>query len=330
VLNLDASYLRSQTNLQSAVPRFFEARAQQQINSGVAGWPDLGFYRALPPLDPNSVNTTTALRIFVTRGTGDPDPNSVFVRRRDGTGVTTDADLPALDLTQYHTFRIEWEAAVTRFYVDGALQETMNGGVATHATYAFLYHQDPSGFAPNPSPMRVDWARAGQYAASGTFTSCTLDAGQSVTWETLSIVADAPAGTDIVLRTRTSPNGSSWSAWSAPVSDELITSPAGRYLQYRIQLNTGVVMQSPEVQEVRVCYSSSCAPTPTPTNTTTATPTDTPTPTPTNTATPTATATHTPTSTATSTATATNTPTQTPTPTVAQTGQRLFLPLITR
>jgi hypothetical protein len=49
VLTLDSAWLRSQVNLQGTRPRFFEARAQQRINASNAGWPDLGFYRELPP-----------------------------------------------------------------------------------------------------------------------------------------------------------------------------------------------------------------------------------------------------------------------------------------
>ncbi|HRE27899.1 MAG TPA: glycoside hydrolase family 16 protein, partial [Anaerolineales bacterium] len=178
VLTLDSAYLRSQTNFQNVVPRFFEARALQRINTNAASWPDLGFYRELPPLDYGSgpYPNDSSLRIFVTR-----DTNTTYVRGRDGDGTQPliDVDIPTLDLQQYHLFRIEWDATETRFYTDGTLRATIPG-IATLNTWAFLYSQDPA--TGGRSPMQVDWVRVGQYASTGTYQSCALDAGSVVDW----------------------------------------------------------------------------------------------------------------------------------------------------
>ncbi|MCB0023685.1 MAG: PQQ-binding-like beta-propeller repeat protein [Caldilinea sp.] len=303
LVELDGAYLRSQANMQPLQPRFFEARAQLRVNGANAGWPDLGFYRELPPL---AYDTTypadSALRVFVTR-----DTNTTFARGRDGdeTQPLTDVEIAPFDLTQFHLFRIEWAAEESRFFVDDVLQATIPGQ-ATLNTWAFLYHQTPTTYGV--SPMRVDWARAGQYAPSGSYTSCVYDAGEIVTWSSASLLAAEMSSETVVMLTRSSLDGETWSAWEATATDS-IPSPAGRFFQYRLQLSTGNPMLSPEVRAVEVV----AVPPATPTPTATSTPTDTPEPT----ATATATATNTPEPTATATAT----PTDTPEPTATNTSQ---------
>lgn len=328
LLTLDGNWLRSQENLQSVQPRFFEARARVRLDSRPPGWPDLGFYREHPPLVYGSGPwpATSALRLFVF-----PDTSLPFARGRDGDGSNPliDINLPAVDLTVFRRYRIEWEAAETRFYFDDVQQAVMTG-TNTLDTWVFLYHQTPSTFGGGHSPMQVDWVRAGDYAPSGLYQSCTLDAGAGRRWTMLQNLTDLPSGTTVSFETRTSHDGSNWSSWSA-VSGQSIVSPDGRYLQYRLLLSTSNSLQSPEVQEIVLTN----APIPTPTSTPTSTPTPTATNTPTSTPTPTATATATPTATPTPTATATPTSSPTPSPTsTAMTGSagenRLYLPLISR
>lgn len=260
VVTLDGSLLRSQINLQPYQPRFIEVRAQQRTNGASAGWPDIGFYRDQPPLTYGSTYPAdSALRIFVTR-----DTNTSFIRGRDGneTQPLIDIDIPSLDLTQYHVFRIEWDASGSRFYVDGVLQGTIPGA-PTLNTWAFIYHQTPTTFGV--SPMNVDWARVGQYATNGSYTSCIYDAGESAPWSMLTLDAATPANTGVVAQTRTSPDGMNWSAWT-PVSGSAINSPAARYFQYRLDLSTTDVMQSPEVRQVSVQFADA-TPTPGPSST---------------------------------------------------------------
>ncbi|MGQ0601610.1 MAG: LamG-like jellyroll fold domain-containing protein [Anaerolineales bacterium] len=288
-VTLDSAWLRSQQNFGGIRPRFFEAYAQQRINGDAAAWPDLGFYREQPPLfySDGVYPADSALRIFVTR-----DTNASYVRARDGdqNSPLTDIDIPILDLTQSHLFRIEWDATDTRFYVDGTYQATING-INTLNTWAFLYAQEPSTSSGGRSPMRVDWTRAGQYPTSGVYTSCALDAGQSANWRTLTATMNNLAGTGATFDTRTSTDGVNWSAWST-VSGNTIANPVGRYLQYRANLSTSNVLRSPEVQQVAVSYDPAGGPTPT--NTPAPTFTNTPlSPTPTSTRTPTPTATFT-------------------------------------
>jgi len=82
------------------------------------------------------------------------------------------------------------------------------------------------------------------YLPSGTFQSAVFDSATTVgtVWNIVSWTEVLPAGANVTVSTRTgntpTPDGS-WSAWSGELTDETgsaITSPAGRYLQYRLTL----------------------------------------------------------------------------------------------
>jgi hypothetical protein len=250
VLTLDGSYLRSVRNFNdpNLAPRFFEARAIKGVlvegaNQASA---DLGFYRELPPLDPLAVTAETAYRLFIYT-----NQYNEFARAADGLTTSPNYVLnPQVDLSQYHNFRIEWDAGAdqpTRFYVDGNLQATING-VSDLDTYAFLYHQEPS--TSGYRVMQVDWVRAGQYPSTGSYTSCVQEAGGMVNFSDMNVVSSIPSGAGLVVETRTLADtlGAQWSDW-APNSE----TPSGRYFQYRLTF-AGNQMNTAEVQSVSVNY----------------------------------------------------------------------------
>ncbi len=81
-------------------------------------------------------------------------------------------------------------------------------------------------------------------AAEGTFTSAVMDAERPAQWGLVDWLADLPAGAALGLQTRSGnsndPEDGSWSAWSASYTRpgvDRITSPPGRYLQYRLTLS---------------------------------------------------------------------------------------------
>ncbi len=259
-LNLLGGHLSSHNSFASLTPRFFEAYAQLLVTGSTPSWPDLGFYWSDAPYYFNSVGVvpaTEAIRAFVV-----PDHPSMFVRSQDGTIPYQDVDVaPVPDLTQYHLFRIEWDASETRYYIDGLLRATTQGS-ALLDTYVFLYSQTPGTDPANPSPIRVDWTRAGQYPAAGLYTSCAYDAGQAVTWGTVTLQQSTPAGTAVTVQTRTSADGVNWSDWQATAGDGVV-SPANRYFQYQLTLTTSNSLVSPEVQRVAVTNSAAQGETPT-------------------------------------------------------------------
>jgi hypothetical protein len=170
--------------------------------------------------------------IFSTNGT----TNTLFARVNVG-GSTNDVSLGALP-SGYHVYRVQPVAGAVRFYVDGTLKTTIPASFASGVPLRIAL----SAYNNNPrQPLKVDWVRLASYPASGTFTSAVYDAGRLVTWGTALWTVNLPAGTTITVQTRSGNSAapdSTWSAW-APVSNNgTVSSPASRYLQYRVVLTT--------------------------------------------------------------------------------------------
>jgi hypothetical protein len=196
--------------------------------------------------------------------------------------------IPGVDLTQFHHFRITVSPTQVNYYIDGTLRITHNqpGPIVTNPMAFWVLTQGIG------RRFIADWVRWNQYPASGTFVGCTVDAGVLSTWQNLSWIGNVPAQTGATVETRTSNDAVNWSAWSAASSATsfTITSPAGRYLQYRINLSTGNSASSPQIDSIAITAlpgGATWTPSLTPTRTNTATPTTTPngseTPTPTST-----------------------------------------------
>lgn len=109
----------------------------------------------------------------------------------------------------------------------------------------------------------VIYQYASSYSASGTFESQVLDSGTAgASWGTIAWVEDLSAfGTDITIDTRTGetaiPDGS-WSAFAGGYSTsggQAITSPAGRYIQYRVNFTTSDTSGTPQFDEVTLNWS---------------------------------------------------------------------------
>ncbi|MCL4830734.1 MAG: PKD domain-containing protein, partial [Caldilinea sp.] len=295
VLSLSGSYLLSQIVFSETTPtRFFEASARfaSDIRPNDA---DIGFYRGAPPLqvvqpDPSSI------RLFISQPanfSSQPDvARLLYVRSRDG-----DSSIPLFDtavdnwsgdfnaqraaLAQDRVYRIEWNSSETWYLIDASpiisyaadIEWTDDGGggfvnvplphtgVSTRTTYVLLYAQNPVYFGDDYSPLIVDWVRAGRYPSSGVYTSCTQDAGQIVNWSQSTLTATLPTSTGVVLATRTSLDGVSWSPWSDAAGSIISgtatltpTSPSGRYLQYRLTLSSSDPLNSPEVSALDFSY----------------------------------------------------------------------------
>ncbi|MGQ0603002.1 MAG: PKD domain-containing protein, partial [Anaerolineales bacterium] len=160
---------------------------------------------------------------------------------------------PVPDFTTFQTYRVEWDTASdeTRFYVNGSEVSAPMTGTTPITTWVWLDSQDAG------RPISVDWVRAGQYPTTGGgYRSCVQAAngGGIVNWSNFNATTNVPVSTSLVYRTRTSVDGSAWSAWSAPLTSNLITSPSGRYFQYLAEFSNTTPLRSPELQQVVVNY----------------------------------------------------------------------------
>jgi hypothetical protein len=214
-------------------------------------------------------------------------------------------------------YRIEWTAGAlgqddVRYYLNGVL-------VATHAVPSppALHVYQSYGSGSNPALVVDEVAVYGPYQGSGTYTSCTLDAGAGQVVTQVGWAASVPTGTSLTVAARSSADGVSWSAWTElAASGEAVAAPQ-RYVELRAHLTSSDSALTPLLDALTVSTAPAGQPTATTTPTEAAPATTTPTAaaTATNTATATEVPTNTPTAaaTATNTATATEVPTNTPT-----------------
>ncbi len=155
----------------------------------------------------------------------------------------------------FHDYRIERVTAGdgehVRYVIDGAI-------VADHvfatAVPALNVYQSHNSGVTAPTLDVDSISITPPYVASGTFDSCPMDAGTPVTWTTSTWNATVPGGTTLGLRTRTSNDLATWSAWSgqATASGAAVTSPSARYIQYRLELTTNSTTVSPIVDSVTI------------------------------------------------------------------------------
>ncbi|MCX5649272.1 MAG: WD40 repeat domain-containing protein [Planctomycetota bacterium] len=109
------------------------------------------------------------------------------------------------------------------------------------------------------SPGRLYGLSKG-FAREGTFTSQVHDAGGSATWGALDWIARTPAGAQVRLAMRTGnvgdPEKGLWSDWSKDLgaSPAAIPSPAGRYIQFRVTMQTRDDAVTPTLEQFEAAY----------------------------------------------------------------------------
>jgi len=224
--------------------KFAEGRVRFQAGDAL-GSGDLGYAREQRPGYPQVEET--GIRLFITENTG----RGLYVRTRNGIASPfVDEDIPDGDLTEFATYRLEWDTDRTRWYVNDVVVTTTLTGTTGITTWVWLYSQD----IEINRTVWVDWVRAGQYPSGGGYLSCVQDAGGIVNWSQFNVTATIPVSTSLAYRTRTSLDGATWSGWSLPLTSTLITSPSGRYFQYQVEFSNTTPLRSPELQEVVVNY----------------------------------------------------------------------------
>jgi len=170
--------------------------------------------------------------VFSTGGT----TNQLFARVNNQ-GAYQEVNLGSLP-SGFHLYRISPTASGFAFYVDNALQTTINITFPTdkplHIAFS-MFNGSATG------AMQADWVRLVDYPDISTFISSVFDATRAATWGAINWNAILPAGTSIVIETRsgdTSSPDSSWTDWTVATNGGTVGSPSARFLQYRIRFVT--------------------------------------------------------------------------------------------
>jgi hypothetical protein len=190
--------------------------------------------------------TNAPWAMFSTKGGG-----GLYARTNNGS-TFTDTLLPGNWLGTVHRFRIDWTATGATFWVDGTQVATQAVPIATSM---HILASDDVGAGTLP----VKWVHLTPYASSATFVSRVFDAGQAVTWGTLSWDAALPANTAVALSVRmgnTATPDSSWTDWIPMSASGAVIGGVSRYAQYRAALTSTDPGQTPVLQDVSLGYNT--------------------------------------------------------------------------
>jgi hypothetical protein len=109
------------------------------------------------------------------------------------------------------------------------------------------------------APGRL-YALSDGHARKGTYTSQVYDAGGSARWGAISWRGTTPDGTKVRLATRTGnvadPEKGLWSDWSKDVTQPRgeVASPAARYIQFRVAMETNNGERTPVLEQFEAAY----------------------------------------------------------------------------
>jgi len=108
---------------------------------------------------------------------------------------------------------------------------------------------------PGESPLTTNRYKNIGAGTGGIYTSKIFDAGSLAAWETITVQANKEGYT---VYTRTSVDGITWSVfqYAVPNVNGGIDSPEGRYMQYKIAANSGVIITSATLSGVRAVDTS--------------------------------------------------------------------------
>jgi hypothetical protein len=169
----------------------------------------------------------------------------LYARTAPATGPVIDTPITGVNPAAPHNYRIEWDATEVRFYVDEQLVATNAATLTTPLSPAVS-----DAVAGGPA-VSVSAIQSGAYT-TGTFISRALDTTDTrASWGTLT---PTPASPEVAYQTRTSLNGTTWSAWRSLGPNGAIESPVGRYIQYSATLTTSNPSESPSVQSVAISF----------------------------------------------------------------------------
>ena len=189
----------------------------------------------------NSVGNYWA--IFSTGGT-----NNTLFAQVNNNGTIQNINLGALP-SGFHTYEVLSTTNAFEFLVDGTVMANLTSVFAAGPGLQAIL-SDYQGSPQNP--LLADWGRT----LGGTFTSATFDAGKASNWLDASWVATVPAGTNLIVETSSSTDGTTWSDWIPVVNGGKVASPAGRFLRYRLVLISDEAGDSPDLTSISFDWAS--------------------------------------------------------------------------
>jgi hypothetical protein len=141
---------------------------------------------------------------------------------------------------------------------DGEEQATL-ATVDPKQIMALAVPDDGRPIVATAGPGRL-YALSDGHAREGTYTSQVYDAGGSARWGAMQWRGTTPGGTTVRLATRTGnvadPEKGLWSDWSKGLAQRRgsVTSPAARYIQFRVAMETNNAERTPVLEQFEAAY----------------------------------------------------------------------------
>lgn len=187
----------------------------------------------------NSIKGSSSIAIDVSASTG-----NIFTRNNFSSNVR--------DIAASNSYLNIWNTSVIGNYWDkysapdangdgiGDVPYTVDSGVSTNNI----------DYLPSAVPFNITVSITGA-GTGGIYTSGIIDAGSAALWETILVNANKQG---YAVSTHTSTDGAAWSVYQTanPNVNGGIASPEGRYMQYTIAANSGVIITSVTLSGVRV------------------------------------------------------------------------------
>jgi hypothetical protein len=196
----------------------------------------------------DDLNVTTVGAFFTTEGSA----GHFAVKSNNGT-TSTSTSLSNYWVGVPHRFRIDLNTSNVVYSIDGQI-------VATHAIAVSAVPLRPLMADPfeGDGGIIVDWMRMTPYAPAGSYLSRIFDGSTINTWASILWDATIPSGTSVVVSVRTGNTPIPDATWSSftNVKKGAAIKKTSRYLQYRVQLKTTNVAQTPSVSNIIVTYIS--------------------------------------------------------------------------
>ncbi len=186
-------------------------------------------------------NTSANWAMFSTFNTTD----TLYARSNNGT--MTNTSLGTAYVGSPHLYRIEWNASNVVFYIDGTQVATQPVTISTNMRPLF------SDLVVSGPSLTVDWAHMTPYNGPCTYTSRVFDAGEMVTWDTLSWTSEVPTGTGLSLSysigDTPTPDGS-WSAFVTVGSSPAALGGSSQYIQYKADFSATDTTHTPVLEDL--------------------------------------------------------------------------------
>jgi hypothetical protein len=182
-----------------------------------------------------------------------PDSSGNLHVNTQSTGsAKADTVIPGNYIGSAHLYRIDWTSTGFTYSIDGVQVATHQVAVTSGMRPLVSDYTVGSGFT-------VNWMRLSPYAATGTFQSRIINAGNSVTWRNATWDSVTPANTSLAILARvgsTATPDSTWTSWLPVASSGGAISAVGRDLQYEAVLSTTDSTQTPALQDITFTYNT--------------------------------------------------------------------------